>query len=761
MTVATNSASPETSQELSPSLVEGFMRKDEAEYYKYLATWVKEKYDSCKRTRTEVENVWYRNMSFYLGNQWVVARTPNEGIITTAAAGGRLYVPKAPPWRVRHTINRIKPIIRTELSRVTSQDPSASAVPASSEDEDLFAAHAAEQVWESWRSRKLAKTKFRRAMFWTLLCGTGFTKQWWDPNAFDKDGQTQGDIQYEPVSPFHLFVPDLAEEELEGQSYIIHAFVRNLEWARLNYPQLFEGNPPKMPPLVSATEIMNNAYLKINTNNREDSVLCLEMWIKPGTHRDFPQGGMLQLVGDTLVHALGCVKFGAPPGMPYQHNEYPFTKYDHIPTGKFYADSVIVDLIDPQMEYNRTRSQITEAKNRMAKPQLMAPRGSVDPKRITTEPGIVIEYMPGFDPPQPMPLQSIPPYVIEELNRILADMEDISAQHEVSKGNVPPGVTAATAISYLQERDDSVLSSTYDSVEEGQEKTARQVVALVQQFYDIERTIKVTGTDGYFDSLALKGSQITAGTDIRMEGGSALPISKAAKQAFLMDLMSQGFIPPDQGLRLMEIGGVEKLYAQLKIDERQAQRENLRMKLTPVEQILQYEQQRNALNFQQGQAMMGSDIVPPELADVITPDQMNPETPAEDTGEGGMMPQQGNLPTQPQGPMDIQTGQPLNLPPLVPVNTWDNHMVHIEVHNRFRKSQAFDLLAQPIKDLFEEHVQLHAMALNQSANNAMMAGMPGMDQGMGQLDQGGQTNPQPGGQQQAPPPPGSGVNPNG
>ena len=423
-------------------------------------------------------------------------------------------------------------------------------------------------------------------------------------------------------------------------------------------------------------------------------------------------------------------------GMFFEHGQYPFIKFDHIPTGGFYAASVIEDVIPIQRELNRTRSQIIEAKNRMAKPQLIAPRGSVDPSKITSEPGIVIQYRPGLAPPQPLPMQNLPPYVLQEVDRALADIEDVTSQHQVSKGGTPTGVTAATAISYLQERDDSVLATTYQSVEAGWEKIAKQSLSHVVQFWDTKRIIQVTGVDGSFDSIALKGSDIKSGLDIRMEAGSSLPVSKAARQALLMDMMTQGLIPPDKGLKMMEIGGVKKLYEELAIDERQAQRENLRMRNLEIQDI--------EAHLRQAEQSL-------PVADAFTQQTQGP---------GGMpgpampgMPPVGNVPT------DVQTGEPLLTPQsIVPVNTWDNHTVHIEVHNRFRKSQAFELLDDRIKAQFEAHVQMHAQALNQSAMQAQA--LPPAPGGEGAMPPGMETGPNgtnqfgpPGTDGGAPPPP--------
>ena len=666
----TSSQSPDI--DLDASEIEKINKlKDQKEF----VAWALSEYKKAKSARTSIERQWYMNMAFFQGKQWVTYPSGGSGVTR------KLMTPNAPPYRVRQTINRVRSVVRTELSRLISNKPNASCVPASSEDEDLFAAQAAEQVWESLYSTQKLPITYRRAAFWVTICGTGFVKTWWDKNATKQgpNGQVyQGDIRYAAVNPFNLFVPDLTEEEIENQPFVINAYTKPVQWAKQAYGEDFS------PTVVAANEIIENGFLNLQSagqNAKPDSCLVLEIWMKPGAHRLFPAGGYVTLVDDRVVSWV--------PQVFFAHREYPFTKIEHIPSGAFYSTSVIEDIIPVQRELNRTRSQIIEAKNRMAKPQLIAPRGSVDPSKITSEPGQVILYRPGLAPPQPLPLQPLPGYVLQEYDRSLADIEDLTSQHQVSKGTAPAGVTAATAISFLQEKDDSPMAVTYQSVEAAWEKIAKQSLSLVVQFWDTERIVQVTGVDGSFDSIALKGSDIASGIDIRVEAGSALPTSKAARQALLMDLMVQGFIPPEKGLKLMEVGGVNKLYEELAIDERQAQRENLRMRSITIQQI-----EEHARKVMQAQ-MMPQGI---NNMDAINFDQVS--------------------------------GQPVEVPTnIVPVNTWDNHQVHIDVHNRFRKGQAFEQLPDPVKLQFEAHVAQHAMALIGASNNAQM--MPPADPGQG------------------------------
>lgn len=622
--------------------------------------WAHDMQNSIKMARANIERTWYVNLCFFYGRQYVVYRQTSGQILGTS---GGLIVPPAPYYVSRPVINKIRPIIRTEISKLTSQKPSAYVVPASSDDKDLFAAQAGEQIWDSvYREYKLHSV-FKRAVWWNQVCGNAFIKCYWDPDKIDVsvDPPQSGKFCFAHETPFHVFVPDFREQELENQPYLIHAQLRSKDWVQVNYPNVDFSHTQ------GAEDILDDTWLNLvgaTGVKGHEQILILECWIKPGTTPDFPNGAMFTVIGDDIVQSV--------EEWPYSHGNYPFAKLDHIESGRFYSDSTIVDLIPLQKELNRTRGQIIEAKNRMAKPKLLAERGSVIPQQITSEPGQVIEYEPGYAPPVPLKMEPLPAYVAQELERINQDINDISGQHEISRGQNPTGVTAATAISYLQEQDDTKLASTFSSIEAAYEKIAFLTLAYAQEYWDVPRLIKVVGTNANFDAMSFKGSDLRGNTDIRIEGGSALPTSRAAKQAFIMDLMKMGFIDPTKGLEVMEIGGLQKIYEAVQQDVRQAQRENLKMAAVTGELLAQYQMQ--------------VEMQPPQI--------------------------------------DKNTGMPIPPPLIVPVNTWDNHQVHIEIHNGYRKSQNFDMLTEESKALFESHVNMHQQQLAIQNFQMMQQGQP-------------------------------------
>lgn len=647
---------------------------------KKVLSWANQQFVQMKTQRYTTERQWYMNLAFYFGKQNVQFLGGNSANV--ASQSFRLYTPPAPYWRSRPVINMIKPRMRKEMSKLTAQKPNIFIVPASSDDRDLYAAQAGENIWEYlYQDRKVGEV-LRRAVFWTSITGNGFIKNWWDPTKPDYFSDQLGDVCFEVVTPFHLFVPDLRESDIEYQSHIMHASLRNAEQLSMAFDQDIKFNK-------SEGDSLEESFLNVMGLQQWDksgSVLVQEVWVKPGQVKLFPNGAMFTIAGNKIIEFFD--------GWPYEHGKFPVAHIGNVQTGKFYRDSTINDLIPLQREYNRTRGQIIESKNRMAKPQLAAEMGSIDPSKITSEPGQVILYRPGFQAPHPIPLQPLPSYVLEEQDRLKQDMDDISGQHEVSRGDAPPGVTAATAISYLQEQDESQLAHTFDSIEEAVEKLGFMTLNYVKQYWVTERKIKVTGPDSTFDVMAFEGSDLRDNTDVRAEAGSALPTSRAAKQAFIMDLMKFGFIDPQKGLEVLEIGGVNKIYEQIQVDVRQAQRENLKMAQANAQLIEQHRMEEidKFVNSEMGQQLMAQDLLMEgprgDLID-LSPLMMGGEP------------------------------EPVEVPLLVPVNTWDDHRLHIQKHNNYRKSQSFEQLPQEAKDLFEQHVRQHVAAIMVGAAGAL------------------------------------------
>ena len=652
----------------------------ESQEAKKLVSWVESEWSKAKTARSQKQNQWFNNMSMFYGHHWLEKTQSN----LPTGYGDKYHTPRKPYYHERKTINRIRSYVRWEMSKMLSSFPTAQAIPSSSEDQDQRAAYAAEQAWTSISEAKKLRQHLSRTMWWTIVTGNGFLKTHWDPYCKDRLSGGMGDIKYGTVTPFHLYVPDLREQDIEDQPFVINAYTKTVEWAEYYFAK--ELNGIKLAPSTSsANTILEESHLNLGATNEPDSVIVYETWVKPGAHKLLPEGGVIISIDDILI---SCYK----DGFPYGHGMYPFTKFEHIPTATFYADSPIVDLTQLQREYNGLRSEISEAGRRMAKPQLISPLGSIVPSKLTNEPGLVIEYKPGMPPPQHLPMSPLPQYYLDQQDRILNDWIDISGEREVSRGTTPPGVTSGTAISYLQEASNQYLTPQYQSIEAGVEKIATQTIELFVQYVDLPRKIRTIGADGAFDTMLLQGSDIASGTDIRIEPGSSYAKSKAAQEARVMDMFAVGIIDQPAASRMLEIGGVQKIMDTMKVAESKAQRENIKMKMLKPEQLEEAKQeaiqqimQRLELAAQEDPSIMED----PKLQQML---QQLPDLPA---------------------------------PLIIPVADFDVHEVHIDTHNKFRMSQEYEILPEELKQQFTEHVGKHEAAVQLKQMQQFLQTIPG------------------------------------
>lgn len=648
-----------------------------------MAAWVNHQYGSMKAARSAAERQWYLNLAFVNGKHYV---SP----INVPGQGFRLTAQKAPAWRVKMVVNKVRIAVRTEHAKLIQNKPIPTVIPSTGENEDFAAANVAEQLLKSEFATRRFDAVYRRWVWWGVVCGNSYIKQYWDKNYEDADAtpptsitssngkdplvgqdgspvrspnKVKGKIMVEHVNPFHIYVPDLTSEDLNSQPFIMHVMTRSPQYVQNNY-----GFVPTCDAKESTT-ILEGAFMTA-TNDQTvlDSVLIKEVWLKPNAHANFPQGGLVTVINDRVVQYV--------EKWPWPFKEYPFYKYDSIKTGGFYSDSTIVDLIPLNKEYNRTKSQMLEIKNTMGKPKLMYQQGSINPRMISSEPGQAIPYKLGFEKPEVLSPVEIPATMGIELDRLTSDIDDISGQHEITRGNTPSQVSSGTAIAFLQEQDDTKLADPVSSIEHQIELLGIHYLKFVSNYWDEPRLVKVAGRDNAFEAKMWQGSDLKGNNDVIIQTGSALPFSKAAKQAMVTEFMQNGWIDPSSGMEILQMGSLQRVIDEALVDKKQAQRENLKLSKLNEQDLITF-------------------MTPPgNLVEGVDP-HGNPAKIDPDTQE----------PWEPTSP--------------IPVNSWDNHEAHIMFHDMYRKTQEFELLSDSHKQAMEMHVQTHHMAIQSKLEGQM------------------------------------------
>lgn len=563
-----------------------------------VAEWCEKEFAKAHEARQSIERQWLLNLAFYYGKQWV---TWSPHIGTTA----RLYEPKAPAWRVRLTVNKIQPYIRREMARLSSQQPRGFVLPASSEEDDRSAARAAEAVLDYLHDEIGVDEVMDSSDWWACICGPSYLKVRY-VEEIDPSTNQPGRIRVDVVRPFDIYVPDLEETRITEQKWVAH--VQSLPLSEIREKFGVDATPDSHSSEVD--QKVRNVMTIFSQNKGDDYAVVKEFWIKPCAQ--YPKGLVVAVANNKVLPYVapepindqdvgpndpdmmtelteyeeeikkpkGCIDW------PFGHGRLPFIQRGHTKSGRFYDTSFVEQIISLQREYNRSRSQIIENKNLTSRPQWAVPIGAVDRSQLTTEPGAVISYAPGFQPPTPIQVPMLPNYVVEHVKLTAEEMDEIASQNEVSKGGVPPGVEAATAIAYLQERDDSAITYAIRNKERAMQEMGRQILSLVTEFWDVPRVVRVVGKNEIYNSFELMGSDLRDNIDYRVVTGSGAPISRAAQKAEILEMVKSGMLPATKGLRLLNMPDVAAVIEEVEIDTLQASKENLLMgkaQLPPVE----------------------------------------------------------------------------------------------------------------------------------------------------------------------------------
>lgn len=554
----------------------------------------------AKAARSKLEPIWYLNLAYYIGEQWI------------AWDGRGLFKPRLKANRITIVDNRIQPAVRLEIAKLTKAQPVFTVSPRTSDEEDANASELGEQLMRYFWRHLHMNSLMTKALLWSRICGAGFVKTFWDPTLGDgtdvvvgpngsvlSDSRgrpiraggmpadamealqastrrvSQGDVRVEVRSPFQMFVDPLTDSFDECE-WVIEESVQSQETVYRRWGQTLAPDTIGNPGLIESR--MGAVFMPGGGTYR--GVKIREYWCKPNSQH--PNGRRAVWAEKRLLfeddHPFDSLPYVMLTGIP-------------IP-GRLWPTSITEQLRGPQTELNKVKSQIAENRNRVGNPTILASKQAVqDPDKFaesTTMPG-GIYFFDDIGSPNSVPtyLQAppLPEYVLQEIQNIEQAIQEIAGQHEVSSAQVPPGVTAASAINLLLESDDTRLGPAVTDYETNLAQLGQKILKLAAHYYTDQRTIRLAGDSGVWQIFDFRGSMLRNNTNVEVQAGSAFPQSKAAKQAAMQDLLTY-FVQSGnplhgrqlaQFLKDWEMGGADRLIEDYTVDERQVDRENVKM----------------------------------------------------------------------------------------------------------------------------------------------------------------------------------------
>ena len=336
----------------------------------------------------------------------------------------------------------------------------------------------------------------------------------------------------ERISPFDMYV-DPEATCIEDAKWIAQRITRRLEDAKsdkrykASSRKRLTADSTVFPMYDTAEKQEKEEYLR-----EEDRVVIFEFYdVSENTMSVFSMTG-----DDFLVD---------PIPMPYAYGQ-PFVmlrNYD-VPD-YFYPMGDLESIESLQLELDKTRSQMMNARKRYARKYLYHERSFGPEGREALESDqdgrlvpVVDENKPLSEIVVPMPQTPLSPEVYNMSEIVEQDINTVSGVSEYARGQMPEIRRTATEASIIADAGNARAADKLAIIEIGISHIARRVLQLIQQFMTGEQMARVSARSGEDLFVRYTRDDITGEYDFSVEGGSTQPINDTIRKQQAVSLMN-------------------------------------------------------------------------------------------------------------------------------------------------------------------------------------------------------------------------------
>ena len=449
--------------------------------------------------------------------------------------GGTWVTEPSKPGVSRVTINLLLPIFNRLQAMLSVVTPYIGVRPASMTTPDMIKAKTdAAMVQYLWERCKIPDA-FQDANRWLIACGNSFLHPY-----YDKEKER---ITVDVVPPYNILCQHTVDD-LQDSEWLIKRLYLNASVIERTYPKI---DLEKVTPVSweLGQDRFNFTYANATTET-EDQYEVLEYWSKADSKHCI-------IVGDQI--AWEAKKWDPTSKYPIVHMRF------HSLPGRLHGKGAIDPLIQIQKEYNAQRSAIITNIRRMGNLQwLVASNSGVD--TITNEPGAIVRYNPASIAPKQVPLNPLPGYVLDNVNRSHSEMMDLAGIHGTSLGKRVSGVESGKAIQQLVAQDTSQLQGVLDSIERAARDLSVFILKLAQEHYTRSRMIRVFRYDGGMFFKMVKGTDLSDEPDVFFEASSLFKDHLKEREQRAVQLFQMGLLTPEEARKAISFFGQDAMIHQ-------------------------------------------------------------------------------------------------------------------------------------------------------------------------------------------------------
>ena len=500
-----------------------------------------------REARKNLEAQWQLNINFMMGNQYSYIASNNS-----IKEDEKQYF-----WQEKEVFNHIAPIVETRISKICSNTPAITVVPATTDESDIESAKLSKEILKSVANRLNLIDIEKAVTTWSEICGTAFYKIVWNTNtgkmvATDETGKTirEGDVEVEVVSPFEIFPDNLSCERIEDVKSIIQAKAVDISYIKTNWG--VDVSPEDVHALSLDSKHSNigglgyDAHInKVANIALKNHCILIERYIRPT--KNYPNGRLTIVAGGKLLF---------DNDLPYINDElglrtFPFVKQvsNYMP-GNFFGVSVVDRLIPLQRAYNAVRNRKHEYFNRSVMNVLAVEDGSIDTESLEMEglsPGKVLIYRQGSKIPEIMQNPKLNVDFEAEEERLLGEFKTVSGVSDMmADGTAHYTNMSGVALQLLAEQDSTRLSTPIDSTKLAIKTVAKFILRLYKQYAVVPRLLKICGEHGELQMYYWDNNEICS-DDVVFDTSSDTSESLVQRRSMLLDLIKQGLMFDENG----------------------------------------------------------------------------------------------------------------------------------------------------------------------------------------------------------------------
>lgn len=411
----------------------------------------------------------------------------------------------------------------------------------------------------------------RRRVEDCFATGTAVTQVAWDG---DMDGG-RGNIALIRW-PIEAFLWDPASENLQDSRAVFKVSWHPMSWFQQHYPdQVAEIGSDESEysglGMAGAQEQIRPAD--------EDRAMLIEYWYRlyDARQRRYTINVAYLAGGALLSNTLNV----------YRHGLYPFVLDVYTPIEGLPVGDGLVQELAPMMRYvNRYASYIDMNLRMASKGRLLIDRNAgIDKEALMDWENDVVEG-DRIDPSALQWLQTQPftGMATRQMMQLQADIKQDSGQNQFARGETVGGVTAASAISALQEAGGKITRLRTQGLNQGFRELVTQVMWLISQFYDRRRVFFITGRQGEkrreinASPERLFGKDSSAGFfpappyTVQVQVQRRNPLRQQAQnelvlQAYEMSAQAGQYFPLSTLFELLQVEGKERILPVLRQNE--------------------------------------------------------------------------------------------------------------------------------------------------------------------------------------------------